>query len=275
MTLRNQANLTDQPEHGSVANLGQPNPSSLSDRSISKQESNEIVRVKDDENNRTYDWQNKLLPAMLGLLTGLTMFFFIATSIQIYFLNKNIQHSPAFDRASILKTIDNLEKAPTVNQMDIARWKTLTLLEENSMERRYHQAGVLLMSRIWTRYLGFITGMIVALVGAVFILGKLRDPEATLNADNTLWKFSMTTASPGLVLALLGTILMVTTMVTQFELTVDDRPTYLTVFEGHPPSNVPSQPLGLEKPLEKMSDEEIIELMRKLDERKKSATPNK
>jgi hypothetical protein len=54
----------------------------------------------------------------------------------------------------------------------------LSSLETNIVERRYHQANVSLMSRVWTRYLGFVTGMVLAMVGSIFILGKLREMES-------------------------------------------------------------------------------------------------
>jgi hypothetical protein len=64
--------------------------------------------------------------------------------------------------------------------------------------------------------------MILALIGATFVLGKLREPESSAAAEGSLWKFSMTTASPGLMLALLGTILMITAMVTNPAIKVNE-----------------------------------------------------
>jgi hypothetical protein len=46
------------------------------------------------------------------------------------------------------------------------------VLEADALQRRYHQANANMLARVWTRQLGFITGMLLALVGAAFILGR-------------------------------------------------------------------------------------------------------
>ena len=43
------------------------------------------------------------------------------------------------------------------------------------IKQRYHQANVLLMAGVRVRYPGLVTGMILALIGAVFVLGKIRE----------------------------------------------------------------------------------------------------
>ena len=48
-------------------------------------------------------------------------------------------------------------------------------LEQELVARRYEQANLMLSTSLWTRLMGFITGMILALVGAAFILGKLQE----------------------------------------------------------------------------------------------------
>jgi len=87
--------------------------------------------------------------------------------------------------------------------------------------------------------------MILALVGAAFILGKIRESETRLDV-NGIWKFSIITASPGLVLALLGTILMITTIVTHFEIAVEDAPVYTGRIVLS--STLPSKPLPIPNP---------------------------
>ena len=91
---------------------------------------------------------------------------------------------------------------------------------------RCHMGSTILMAHLWIRYLGFITGMIMAVLGAVFILGKLRESSAPrLGADSGL-KLSLSSASPGVVVALLGCILMVTTVLTQQQTQVQKVPLY-------------------------------------------------
>jgi hypothetical protein len=206
---------------------------------------------------RITGWQKKLLPFMIGMLTVLTLFFFIASIKQIYDLHSRIEQAPELDLNPALNVLQNNERDASKDKLDSARWKTLSILEGHALQRRYHQANVLLMSRVWTTYLGFVTGMILSLVGAAFILGKLREPESKLDAESTLWKFSLTTASPGLILALLGTILMVTTMVTHFDIEVQDGPLYTSTWTGSSQSETgPTQSVGgPEKILEKVEAE--------------------
>jgi len=180
------------------------------------------------EKPRTITWQKKLLPVMIGMLTALTLFFFIASLTQLYYLHSRIEQSPKLDLNPALGTLEKDGSSITEKgRLNIARWKTLSILEGNALASRYHQANVSLMSRIWTKYLGFVTGMILALVGAAFILGKLREPETKLDMDGGgAGKLSITSASPGLILALLGVILMITTIVTHNEIEVRDSPVY-------------------------------------------------
>jgi hypothetical protein len=88
------------------------------------------------------------------------------------------------------------------------------------------------MARIWTRYLGFVTGMICTLVGAIFILGKLQEPASALSADAVSWKVSLNTTSPGLMLALLGTILMMTTLIVPARIEVEDKAIFVGTWNG-------------------------------------------
>jgi len=182
-------------------------------------------------------WQKRLLPVMVGLLVTLTAFFFVASFVQLYYLQTRIERAPRLDLSSAMASLDEIAKDVREgkvgdqlafnNRLEYARWKTLSLLEANALQRRYHHAGVLLISRIWTRYLGFVTGTILAMVGAAFILGKLQEASSNLGAEGGLWKVSLTTASPGLVLATLGTALMLATLATSMDLQVNDGPVYL------------------------------------------------
>jgi hypothetical protein len=189
-------------------------------------------------------WQRKLLPLMVSMLVALTAFFFVASFIQLYYLQTRIEKTPQLDLEPAMASLDEFEKdlksgslkdqTAFDNRIEYAKWKTLSLLEANALQRRYHQAGVLLISRIWTRYLGFVTGTILALVGAAFILGKLRETSSSLGAEGALWKVSMTSASPGLILATLGTALMFATLATNLEMQVNDGPVYLV----QPPTSI-------------------------------------
>lgn len=171
----------------------------------------------------------RLMPLMVGMVVGLTLFFFIASLIQLTYLQRRIEQAPTVDLAAIL-----LDDAVPWQRELTPNMKVLAILEANAFERRYHQANVLLMSRVWARYLGFVTGMILALVGAGFILGRLRELSSEISASGPGSGFSLRSSSPGLVLATLGVVLMAMTIVTHQEITTSDTPIYLRPADPRP-----------------------------------------
>jgi hypothetical protein len=192
-------------------------------------------------------WQERLLPVMAGLLIGLTVFFFGATFVQMSYLHSSMLQIPAIDLQSLpdsglLTAAGTFEEQATARRLEI-----LAKLESYLIERRYHQASALLMSGLWLRYLGFVTGMILALVGASFVLGKLQEPTSEIAGKSTLIDFSVKSASPGLLLAVLGSLLMFATIVDRDDYAVVDVSTYLS---GANPSASRAVEPGLLPPLE-------------------------
>ena len=190
-----------------------------------------------DNNNDTSG--NRLLSTAKAMLVGLTVFFFLASLAQLAYLHKQINDSPEIDIKKLISERINGEPPAGISlpQLEL---ELRTTLEEYALKRRYHQANVLLMSRIWVSYLSFVTGMILSLVGASFILGKIREPVTKLDADTKLAKFSIASTSPGIILATLGTLLIVTSILTNHRITVQDRPVYLHVYGYGSTANLPS-----------------------------------
>jgi len=176
-------------------------------------------------------WQERLLPLMAGMLIALTLFFFLATFIQLAYLNSSILRSPPnqLDAAGS----EALVVAPTnfEDLFELRQFEVRAAMEQYIVEKRYHHASVQLMSGLWLRYLGFMTGMILALIGAAFILGKLREPEQELGGKFSDIAISLRTTSPGIILAVLGVILMFTTLVDRDVYKIEDANTY---FSGAP-----------------------------------------
>lgn len=164
-------------------------------------------------------WQRRLLPLMGGLLVGLVAFFFLATLYLMLDLKAHVIDPPTLTEGELTELLESGNAAPVE--------KALVLLEANALERRYHQANISLMARLWTRYLGFLTGMILTFVGAGFILGKMREQRADLAAEGAFGKLSLSTHSPGLLMVGMGTILMLTTILNHPRIDVADAPVYL------------------------------------------------
>jgi hypothetical protein len=187
-------------------------------------------------------WQNRLLPFLMWLVAGVTSFFLVATLFQLNALQRRIESPPTLDLTPALSGLQS--SSSSADRLLFAQWQTLARLEQNALERRYHQANVLLMSRTWTRYLGFITGMIMAMVGAAFILGKLREEASTLALKTPTAEANLNSTSPGLVLCLLGTVLMLSTLLTHNDIETQDAPLYTNVVvsggtAAAPPARLP------------------------------------
>ena len=95
------------------------------------------------------------------------------------------------------------------------------------MQRRHQQGRVFLMARVWTVYLGFITGMSLALVGAAFILGRIQGSQTNATLEAGQVKAQILASSPGIILSFLGTILMVTTIMVNHTIRIEDQNIYL------------------------------------------------
>ncbi|MBI5030230.1 MAG: hypothetical protein HZB51_06870 [Chloroflexi bacterium] len=178
------------------------------------------------------DWQERLLPLMTRILTSLTVFFFVATFIQLGVLYWNILQVPEVE-FSAPGGVEPLGKATNLNeQLTVRKLEYSATLEAYSITRRYHQAAIVLASSLWLRYLGFVTGMILALVGASFILGKLQEPLSELTGKWSALDISLKSASPGIILAVLGVILMLATIVDVDKVDVKDGAIYFANTEA-------------------------------------------
>lgn len=179
-------------------------------------------------------WQEGRLPLMKGTIVALAAFFFAVTTLQLVYLQWSMRPPAEVDlsEAYAILAADRGTPAERVTEFET---RALVSLELHALSQRYHQASVLVMTRVWRQYLGFITGMILALVGAVFILGKLREPDSRLEAEAGQMKYALQSASPGIWLATLGVVLMLATILTHHNVLTEDRPIYVRPI-GAPPS---------------------------------------
>lgn len=175
----------------------------------------------------TQQWQEKLLPFMARMVLGLTLFFFLASCAQLIYLHWTIKNSPELDLRPYSFNSATVDAADEQQKLAAAKLQALVDLEAYSLRRHTHQANVLLMARVWTRYLGFVTGMILALVGATFILGKLQIATTDVNARVQMAELSIKSSSPGLILVFLGVLLMLATIVTHHQIETTDTAVYL------------------------------------------------
>jgi hypothetical protein len=197
----------------------------------------------------TRKWQERLLPLMSRMIVGLTLFFFIASFAQLLYLQAEIGRDATFALSPAALGPAAAASAPVGDQIAAARFRAAAEMELQVVTRRYRQATVLLMSRVWTLYLGFVTGMTLALVGAAFILGKLQEPSSDLSLRSAGSALTLKTASPGIILASLGTALMLATILTNHRIEVTDAPLYLRDSSGPPAAPSRQPPPRLDDPL--------------------------
>jgi len=171
-------------------------------------------------------WQRRLLPFAIASIALMAIFFFVSSLIQLGRLSETIAYKSGHSISEGFIASERANPALATDGEHL-RWKTLVMLEEEALARRYTQVNATLMLRAWTRHLGFLTGMILAFVGAIFILAKLSESETQLSLEGTGAKGALATSSPGLVLAVLGTALMIVTLTANFEFSTRDLPVYL------------------------------------------------
>jgi hypothetical protein len=181
-------------------------------------------------------WQQRMLPLMVQMLTGLTAFFFVVSLVQLTYMQWTIRKAPEIRVDSAFAELDRTPPKSDADRLRAAQLKALALLDVGTTSRRYHQVNAALMARLWKGYMGFVTGMILALLGSVFLLGKLRDGDEPAAQGPRV--------SPGLIMVGLGVALMVVTIVVNHRIDIADAPGNLSTFDAG------SRGGGLELPVE-------------------------
>jgi hypothetical protein len=177
------------------------------------------------EHRELLRWQRKLLPFMSRFLVALAVGFFAITLFNMYEMRSFIKSESSEAIRTKVEELLRVKTGEPGARLDLAQ-QTLLLLEADALDKRYRQASALLMSRIWTRQLAFITGMVLSFIGAVFIIGKLSEKPSDVNLGAADWKAGISSTSPGLILAFFGTVLMGIALVVQPQVEVQDRPVY-------------------------------------------------
>lgn len=188
-------------------------------------------KTERQKNKQLLQWQNRLLPWMIAMPTILIGAFILLATLQLSKFEKAIYRGDGNNIDILPSPVATATDSVLKKNVDYLKWYSLVKTEEYSINRRYNQGGVLLMSRIYVKYLGFFTGMILAIVGSVFIISKLKEDVSEIEGsihDKT--KFRLVSSSPGIIFGVLGTALMMTTILTHSEINVKDMPLYLNTY---------------------------------------------
>lgn len=188
------------------------------------------IESNEDESGHIIQWQNRLLPWIIIMPTLLAGLFIYLATQQLNNFNETLAIKPdSMLVGKILPTVaENDILWEKFNKLGYLQWITLTKLEQESLYRRYNQGGQLLMSRIYIKYLGFFIGLILAIVGAVFIIAKIKEDATTIEGTaQEKIKFRIVSSSPGVIFGFLGTILMSITILKHNDILIKDSPLYL------------------------------------------------
>jgi hypothetical protein len=191
------------------------------------------IAASADASSELSKWQFRLLPYMAVSVVVLAIVYFVLGVQSISSISAFLRNDPAAPITSQVNQLLATQPKAHLSNAEVMQ-QGLLLLEADTLERRYRQASALLMSRIWTRQLAFNTGMVLALIGAVFILGKLRESSSNLGFVSASWKAQITSASPGLILASLGVVLMGIALVAQPPIDVNDKAIYFMSTQAAP-----------------------------------------
>lgn len=223
---------------------------------------------------QTQAWQWRLLPLMASMLVMLAIFIGAANLYQAHRLLGYLESAQQVDLRHGAGTMP-LDKAATfADQLASADLRTRVALESHALQSRYHQATVVMMCRVYIVFLGFATGMVLAVVGAAFVLGKIHEPVSDLSAGSSSFRIALQSSSPGLFLALLGSALIVATIWAPSRVDVKDDVVYMS--GGVPALAAPAQ-AGENAPAANAASKALMDRLNKVrkEELEKAQTPNK
>jgi hypothetical protein len=148
-------------------------------------------------------WQNRLLRFMVGSLVAMGVIFFAATLWLFADLTQRVQYRQA-DLVAVMSALPKEAMADRTYR----EWYVRAVLEKSALEQRFAMQSMVVQGRLWTRVMGFLTGMILCFSGSVFVLGKMREPPIQASAEGSGLKASLSTSSPGVFLAFAGALLI-------------------------------------------------------------------
>jgi len=179
-------------------------------------------------------WQRHLLPFVTWFVVALATGFFVLSVLDFIELKK-VAGSTSNAGEMVAGQIAKQPSAALTPDQVVQQ--SLLLLEANALDKRYSQASALLLSRTLTKQLSFLTGIVLAFLGAIFILAKLSESTTQVDGSMSQWQLKLSSASPGLILSLFGAILLVVSLVVQTNtINVLDKPVYLGSFKVTSPA---------------------------------------
>lgn len=171
--------------------------------------------------DRVHAWQRRLVPLMVGMVV-FSAIFFAAVSFREFERVHATLAPPQNAVAAVLEDYGRLAPDTFEQRLAILDKRAALVTEQDAIARRYQQAHAIILARLWTRFTAFITGTLMALIGAAFVLGKLREDPSTVSGEGAGYRVSLASSSPGILLAAMGTVLMLAGLFSYFEVRTTD-----------------------------------------------------
>lgn len=175
----------------------------------------------DERFNRFYI---KIVPFVIVIPVLFLILFIIVSMLQLRDINSRIEEGKS---QTIKEMVGRLDDKDTVSEA-YNQFLMLANLEEEGLNERYRQGHYSLVSRSFKQYLGFFTGIIMVIVGSLFVLLKLKEQIDTSANKGEAWKFSLVTNSPGVVFGIVGAVLISIALKINDRINVSDSGVYLT-----------------------------------------------
>ena len=175
-------------------------------------------------------WQRSVLPWATRFLAVSALVFAILTVAQLGWLQWHIMGIATSDARS------DVRSAMTAAGAHYA-------LEYTTLERRYEQSNALLLSRTWIKYLGFLTGMLMVFVGSTYVIGRFVEHEAKIEIGHGESKGALTASSPGIIVSVLGTVVIVVSIYVNHSIETFDGSVYLARAAPMPAATAGTSPI--------------------------------
>ncbi|MES2650032.1 MAG: hypothetical protein V4717_24360 [Bacteroidota bacterium] len=172
-------------------------------------------------NEKVYD---RIILYIIGLPVLFLLLFIVVSMLQLREINSRIEEGQSQTIKEITRSLTSKDSMSETHMQFLA----LAVLEEESLGERYRQGHYSLVSRSFRQFLGFFTGIIMVIVGSVFVLLKLREEINAGGEQGDGWKFTLVTNSPGVAFGIVGAVLIAIASATSDKINVSDSGLYLT-----------------------------------------------
>jgi len=184
-------------------------------------ETTSTMSVVDEQFQKLY---NRIVPVVIIIPVFFLILFIVVSMLQLRDINSRIEEGQS---QAVKEMVSRMPGKDTLSE-GYKQFLTLASLEEESLGERYRQGHYSLVSRSFKQYLGFFTGIIMVIVGSLFVLLKLREKIDSTASRGEGWKFSLVTNSPGVVFGIVGAVLISIASTTNDKISVRDSGLYLT-----------------------------------------------